>query len=191
MDQPVEKAPAIGVSVTCNINGDRQVVLQSFIDRFAPLEAKNNLLDGMMGLINRQKAIYDLVDLEVELEKHETTLRRFVEDRAVVDENHARALAELDLKIEEVNIAEGDARKRGYDEHVTSGRTGAYAPKGAVLQDLNRLGATRNGYAELKAKAEAEKAAAVDNLDRNADRYREEIERTKVKIAKARETVGG
>lgn len=66
----LEKVPSIGISYQYTLqNGQRQLVLQSFVERECSKEALNGLLDKMRAAGERQQAYSMIFDLERALER--------------------------------------------------------------------------------------------------------------------------
>lgn len=185
-----EKTPAIGVSTTCNINGDRQVVLQGYVAADAPREEQDKLLDLMMALTDRQKAKYELIELEDALDKHKIARGRLLQDRDSVEVNYQLATAKNADEIANLDREASEARDAGYKEHAASGRSGPYSPKGGTLSSLNRLGAARQSVEARIKTAEAEKANALGNYEVNLGRFDQEIAAVEAKIGKAQALIG-
>ena len=69
--------PAIGVSITANVDGDRQVVFQTAIDPAQTDAEVNALLDRLMGFASRQKLIHDIVGMRKDLKQMSLDMDRF------------------------------------------------------------------------------------------------------------------
>lgn len=176
--------PSVGVSIACNLGGDRQMTVQTFYPVGSDLALVNALIDQLMVPIDRQKAFAELIDLEAEHEKLSSTLRQLNEDYARLEvdfhDNQARRAVQLEeiatTKAEELAKAEqaaakvlAEARelrdteyKAGYSEHTTQGRRGEYAPAGARAANLKRMD---EGAAQL----EKQNRKAIDNLAADYD----------------------
>lgn len=193
MSQEEKAAPAIGASITMNLGGDRQIVLQTFYDRDAPIDETNAMLDRLFIVADRQKARYELYDLRDELTKHEKTLAQFEEDLSRVETDFAKQKAERDVQVDELRAIE-EGRKEdpafmevvkmqervngeheseikkitdeGYEDFVSRGRTGTF-----VLEGNRRANVER-------------KQAAIRSTNETVEKSRRElIDRCKVGIA--------
>lgn len=187
----VTAAPAIGISVTMNLGGDRQMVLQTFFPQEGSDAEANALTDRLVGIAERQKARCDIPDLQAELTKHERTLAQFLEDLARIDHEHTKKQAERAVEIETLVAQRKDVFEAAYAAHTKSGRSAqAFEPKGATA---SRLRAHDGAIAKIKTemeKAEAERAVAVQNLQISINRYGDEIGRLNRDIDKRRLLLG-
>lgn len=69
MDEPVEKTPSIGISYQVALHGQRQLVLQSFIDRECTKEQLNALLDKLRFASERQYAWGQIEEIKLSIER--------------------------------------------------------------------------------------------------------------------------
>lgn len=65
----LEKTPSIGISYQVALHGQRQLVLQSFIDRNCSKEELNQLLDKLRNAGERQFAWGQIDDLQLKIEQ--------------------------------------------------------------------------------------------------------------------------
>lgn len=187
----VEKAAAIGVSVTCNLGGTRQVVLQTFYPQDAPPKELHAALDSLMSLADRQEAKYSLPDLYEELEKHEAAVRNLQADVARVDEQFFARMATLEAEYVK-HMAEADRIfQEGYDIHVNEGKQGEYKPQGNRQQAFKVTGAAAAKVKEQITKENAEREQSLTGVMTNLERFEEQTAIRKAKIAKAEALVNG
>lgn len=180
-------AVALGISVVTNMPGDRGITVQTHVALDVPLEEQDRIIDRMFRLVDRQKARYELPDVEDELALHQKTLARMEEDLKGVDHEHnvaqARRRAELKALSRELDEAEETAKRAhestlshmartleeytakreaefaaGYDEFTKGGRQGSYEPTGHRRVNLDRMD---KQIADFKAQI-AEKRDAKD-----------------------------
>lgn len=182
MDNP-QQAPAIGYSVVSNLPGDRQVTMQCFISEGESDAAVHARLDRMMGFVDRQKARYELVDLEEELVKRQEGRDLFEHDLENVKRTHAEKLAMLDVQMLTIRQDAEATRKAAYDAwSIASGRRGAFKPQGADKQKIDRC-------SEAIAALEAEKTKMVAERDQHIDNVHHSIEHHKKGIAKTQDLI--
>jgi len=82
-----EVAAAITVSV--NLTDRRNIVVQTYIPRDASIEDYNEVLDKVGKAVDRQEAIYRIVDLKVNLETHKRTLKQLEDDYSRIEAKNA------------------------------------------------------------------------------------------------------
>lgn len=184
-------APAIGMSVVMNMSGDRQATLQCFVAQEDGEDAANALLDKMFRISDRQRARYEIVDLEDQLEKHERELFNFEEQFAKVEKEHARRKVEKEeeiaLRTEEIATIQKDA----YDQHVASGRQGEFKPQGGTKQAIEvKKTAMKQAKADIE-KMDAERDQELGGIRESKARFNREILRLKKEIVKRKAILGG
>ena len=176
-EEPVEKVVATAVSIVVGLADDRQITFQTGYEGDETDDAVNGRLDRTMRFANRLKAVYSLPALEDELEQHETVLARFLEDQAAIVERYE---VEQAGRVAELSAKRRDAESR----HATSGKRGGYKPEGATKRDMELIaGATL--------KAENEFKQNRDIANKTHERYVQEIDTRKAKIAKAKALAEG
>jgi hypothetical protein len=165
----VQQTPAIGFSVTTNLDGNRQIVLQGFFAAETAAAEANALLDKTLALADRQRARYELPEVEEELRQHRDTLAQYEEDRSRVDFDHetaqarrqveisamekareperAKQLARLNAEILEVQEVRKETLTGYVQAHQRSGRQGSYTARGQEKANLDRID---NGLERLK-----------------------------------------
>lgn len=151
-------APALGYSVTANLGGDRQLVVQCFVGSDETLSAMHGKFDRAMALIDRQKAKYSIGDLKKERAKLTQELAQGTQDLADVDANFDKAQAGLDIQAGELNRQSEAIFNDAYEKFGGSGRQGVFKPTGHAKANLERIDAAAGQVRDLKAKNEAERA---------------------------------
>jgi hypothetical protein len=81
----VEKVPAIGFSFSAEIGQKLSLVAQTHIDRDAPLDQINTLMDKVRRALEHQKAAAELIELRQKLKYDEKKLRQLKEDFAEIE----------------------------------------------------------------------------------------------------------
>ena len=185
---------AVGVTLVHTIADGRQISFSTAFAEDMSKEKRNALLDDLMSLSNRQKAISDRPDVEAELLKHRETLAQYQEDMArleaefptkqaareaslqalVKGRDNAREeqLAEFTEQYEKLTTRRAGEFNTGYKEHLDRGRTGEYKPSGHREANL------RNMDKELEQARETIKNAMVQfevDYDAKIGSAREEI----------------
>ncbi len=229
-----DKVLAVGFSVVANLGGDRQVTLNGVLPYDMHVSVKNGMLDGVMLLADRQRARYEIVELEADILKHQDILSQMTEDRARVERDHEKQQATRRVEIDERKAMREPERKKlssdigaaildvqkkhgqlyahAQAEHTSSGRRGAFEPKGQVKSNLDKLA---HGLEQLKAemyrelalfdetfdagiataeaeihKAEEERKVVLANMDDSVKRFNEFIANATEKLARAQALVG-
>lgn len=132
-----EKAAAIGFSFSAKLGDKLDLVVQTHVDRDAPLASVNAVVDKVRQVLERQKAAAELVELRAKLKYDEKKLLQLKEDFVAITERHQKAWAssgkrgefklgvkeeaernnalstidryELEIKLDKENIAEREA----------------------------------------------------------------------------------
>ena len=188
-DEPCTIA-AIGMSVVANFGRDRQATLQTHVAQDQTEAEIDSQVDRLFRVIDRQKARYEIIDLEDELVKHAQTLALFREDHDRLEAEHQHKVAGLKIQIEEIDATAARARETGYQEHVTSGRQTEYQPKGATKAAIERAAQAAKAVQGEIDKLEAERTVALANLGTSAARYEEQIVKLKDDIVKRHAIIG-
>ena len=68
-DEYLDKIPSIGISFQCALHGQRQLVLQSFIDRDCSVVALDGLLDKLRDACERQYAWGQVEDIKLKIKQ--------------------------------------------------------------------------------------------------------------------------
>lgn len=176
-EETIEKVVATAVSIVVGLADDRQITFQTGYEGDETDTAVNARLDRTMRFANRLKAVYSLPGLEDELAQHETTLERFLEDQAAIVDRYENEQAGRQAKLEAL-------RRDAGAREAAKGKRGDYVPQGATKRDLELV-------AGETLRAEAEHKQNRDIAQKTHERYVQEIETRKAKIAKAKALAEG
>jgi hypothetical protein len=83
--QPDEKGIAVAITVTSQVGTNRNIVLQTFMDRDAPIAAFHAVVDKLTTTSNRQEAILQLEEEEATLDRVKRTLDQQIADFNLVE----------------------------------------------------------------------------------------------------------
>lgn len=180
------KVPAIGVSITANVDGDRQVVFQTAVDPAESDKNVNALLDRLLGFASRQKMIHDIVSMK-------KALKKAAEDIDVLElqlqhskSNCQIAKAQLDIEILEWTKAKKKLFDDGYKVHAANpGRRSEYVPRGETAQRIDRLEQMIEENRRKQEKNEEGFTAEAENFETNISKRRAYIEELTAEIAAA------
>ena len=189
-DTATSATPAIGYSITANIDGNRQIVFQHFVAADEDDSSVNGNLDRIMSLVDRQRARYEIPGLQEELDTLTNTMAQYEEDRARVDLEYDKAMATLDVQIEEMAGKRKEFFDQGYEQHKSSGRQGSYKPQGMVKTNIARVENAIEQAKEAKTKNLNERAQATENLEISITRHKARIALVTERIAKLKESTG-
>jgi hypothetical protein len=185
-----QPALAVSVNIVTALGDGRQMNISSYFAQDDDPEQVNNLLDRLHSFADRQKAKYDLDGLRLELKKHEDTLAQFLEDLDTVEGRHAKEQASREVEILTILAAKDDILTNDRALREATGRAGEYAPRGHVKASLDRHDQAASRVKADIEKAEAERAQAVQNLQKSIDRYNAAIGALKADIKKNEALVG-
>ena len=171
-----KEVSAIGYSVTANIDGNRQIVFQHFIAADADDAQVNKDLDRLMKLVDRQRAIYELPEIQTELDQLAEEISQYTQDKVETAEaNFAKAQADLDLQIATMQGERKKVFETAYEQHNRSGRGSAFEPRGQTKVALERADAGIRQAEDQKQKNEAERAQFLLTIDGNIQRRKDRI----------------
>jgi len=77
---PDQKGTAAAITVTAQISTNRSIVIQTYMDRDAPVRDYHGIIDKLSVSIDRQEAKANLEGLEAEQALEEKTLKQMEED---------------------------------------------------------------------------------------------------------------
>ena len=83
---PEQKGTAAALTLTAQVSSNRSIVIQTYMDRDAPLSEFHGVLDKLATSIDRQEAKANLEGLEAEQALEEKTLKQMEEDYAAIPE---------------------------------------------------------------------------------------------------------
>jgi hypothetical protein len=191
-----EQAPAIGFSVTTNLDGNRQIVLQGFFAADTATPEANATLDKVLVLADRQKARYELPEVEEELFKHRETLSQYEEDKASLDVRHQHEQARREVEIAEMERVRPEERAKkealiNADILAMQQHRAQVVEQGAESQWDAQYDAVLAAARAEHAKAEAERDFALKNLEVSIKRFQDAIANREAKIERLRATIAG
>lgn len=179
-----KEVSAIGYSVAANIDGSRQITFQHFIASDATDEQVNADLDRIMRIVDRQRAVYEMPEIQEELDKLNEEISQYTEDKVTTAEaNFLRAQADLDVQIATLQADHKKAFDTAYEQHGRSGRGGEFKVRGQTAAALDRIDAGIRQAIEQKDKNENERAQFVLAIDGNIQRRRDRIALLEGKLA--------
>lgn len=180
----VEKVFATATSITIGLSNDRQITFQSGFEGDETDAVVNARFDRMMAFADRQKARYQIPEIEEELFKHRETLANFIEDRDRIELEHTRAQAARSVEIKELERLRDPERKRvqgeidatilkiqerrneenaaGAEDWRRHGKAGLYKPAGARAANIKHCD-------EALAKAKEHRELALDMFEQDWD----------------------
>jgi|ERR1700722_1636838 len=97
-EDPDAKGMAAAVTITAQISQNRQIVIQTYMDRDAPVAVFNRLLDKFGKSIERQEAFSSLESEKANLALEEKTLKQMLEDFAMIEERSRKAWEKANKK---------------------------------------------------------------------------------------------
>jgi len=77
---PDEKAMACSITITTQVGTNRSIVVQTYLDRDAPLRDYNELLDKLNSATDRQEAKLQVESMEADLVRMEVNHAKLVKD---------------------------------------------------------------------------------------------------------------
>jgi hypothetical protein len=89
--KPDAKGIAAQISMTAQISQNRQIVIQTYLDRDSHQSVFNAVLDKLNRSIERQEAKVRIEEEEANLEVEEKALRNLVEDFAAIEDRSRKA----------------------------------------------------------------------------------------------------
>ncbi len=193
----VAKVVASAVQIVVGVANDRRMTFSTGFEGDEPDNEVNERFDRIFRLADRQKARYEIEEIEADLSKTRETLSQYWEDLARIEADYVRQQAARQVEIDERESARPDERKKfqaeidgailkmqqrrqevwneGVGLHAARGRTGAYKPDGTRATNLARIDKGIEDALESRAKA-------LEDFDRT---YDESIEALRAEIAKA------
>lgn len=184
------EVPALGMSTTVTMTGDRQIVLQYFVPGDAPLADKNAAMDEMWVVLDRQKARYELVGLRADLAKQKKVLERMLEDIPRAEEDFKGKQDGLLEQIKKCNALSEEAVQTSYNNWASRGKRGSHKPEGSTKSLIEGMDRQIKAHEEKMAQNEAEKAKFLVNIEASAARFRQEIAEIEAEIARREALLG-
>lgn len=183
--------PAIGFSITANVDGNRQIVFQGFFEQDEDDTVANARLDRVMRLTDRQRALYELPTLKAERQKYISELAQYEEDVATAEVEYKKAQAAVDVQILEFNANKQEAKEAGYAAHIKGGRQGAYVPKGATERSIALAEQSIENAKAEKLKNDAEREQFLQSVAIAVQRREVEVAKLNEKIGDLEKALGG
>lgn len=84
--------PAIGVSFSAGIPGERNLVFQTHVPQDMPIADVNKIMDGLLSVADRVLAKYSIPALEAQIDVEERQIKRVETDLQRIDTNHETSL---------------------------------------------------------------------------------------------------
>lgn len=225
---------ATAFSIVVGLSDNMQITFQSGFGTDETDAAINDRIDRLVRVAERQRAIAQIDKLEKDLVQQTEMLAQFREDYDRIDLQTQQTIAqreveldtrreqkaaekeaftgEIDDKIAQMKARREQVYQNGLDEFSRSGRGGAYHPRGAVkdaidktdraiaealahrdgaLADFDADYETRLHTAELELdKARSEREEALRSAQISIDRYVAAVASTATLLEKAREMKG-
>lgn len=179
-----EPSPALGFSILANIGDNRQITCQCFVGVDEDLPVIHARIDKVQAVIDRQRALCEIPDLEAEREKHQVQLTRAEDDLSRIEQEFHTGQAQFDAAI---HLLAGEIKE--IEDEAYGRRTGG--PVGAAKSRRDACKAEQKNLVEAKDKAKAERDQFRQNVVISIGRFREEIEKLDAKLAKARALTAG
>lgn len=98
-DEDKKNIPVVRISIAAGVNQTRQISFETYVDALTPKEVIDSQVDKLMGVIDRQTAFYEIIDLEKLLRKAEDELEAMKGDLQRVDEMHAKKRTSDDTRL--------------------------------------------------------------------------------------------
>lgn len=178
-----DAAPALGFSIVANLGNDRQITTQCFVGVDEDTATIHARIDKVQDVIDRQRARYEIKDLEAEREKHAVNLARAEDDLSRIEQEYLTGQSQFDVQIgylgEQIRAVDDAANARGRS-----------FPVGGDASRKKAMQAEQKELVEAKAKATAERDQFRQNVAISIVRFREEIEKLDAKLAGCRALIG-
>lgn len=187
----IDKVPAIGFSVTANVDGDRQVVFQGYFEQAEDDAVVNARIDRIMALTDRQRSKYKLPGLREEQRKLADELAQYKQDVDEAELNFNKAQATLDVQALELGKNRARIHNDGLQQHNVLGKSGSYVPKGAAAASLANLDKALEEVKDRKTTNEAEKKVHLDNVSIAINRRHARLALLEQEIADLERLFGG
>ena len=134
-------APAIGISVQCQIGAERQIVFQCFVPMDCKEQDLNGALDKLVLAAERQEKRTRLIAVRNKLKDYTKMQERAVEDMFRIDAEHD-ALAEVRKSKDRNSLKrnpELTAQQLQEDRNLSNQRTNAETTIRRVKNDIDEL----------------------------------------------------
>ena len=136
---PAQPAPAIGYSMSCNIGAERGITVQCFVGEDEDDRTINAKIDRVFRVMDRQLAKYAVDGLRKAARKFEEQLAKLVESEAVMENQHQKDLAQIDIEIAEYQTHADSIREAAYSVAAQTGRSNKAALAGQPNANIQRM----------------------------------------------------
>lgn len=162
------EAPALGFSIVANLGDNRQITCQCFVNVDEDLPEIHARIDKVQSVIDRQRARYEVADIEKERDTAAKTLQRAKDDLATVEGNFKSTMAENDQRLIDIAAQIADINKAAADR-------GRGSPAGADASRVRALEAQRKEIVAAKDKNNAERDQYLQNVLVSIERFEEAV----------------
>lgn len=181
----------VDAALVTTLEDGRQIQMRTTFPQGAPRSEIDATFDKLFGVVDRQKARYELSALRKDVTKHRKMLRNQEHDIARLDQQHEVKMAEIAAQAEALNVDQDRVYNAAVEQHNASGKKGQFKPQGHTAARLDGIDAQRRKLAEERDRAESERATAFQNYKVSGDRFREEIATLESEIAERERIIGG
>lgn len=121
--QTAPAAPAIGISFSLGIPGERNLVFQTHVAQDTPIESMNALADRLMLVSDRVLAKYSIPALEEQITVEKAQLARIEADLTRIDEMHASTVQDAQARGRRLapKLTEKDVQQRAQVVQMVQG----------------------------------------------------------------------
>jgi hypothetical protein len=88
---PDEKAVACAITITTQVGSNRSIVVQTYMERDAPIELYHTTFDKLNKVVDRQEAKLQIEGMEADLLRMETNHAKLVQDYQGIEERAQKA----------------------------------------------------------------------------------------------------
>lgn len=187
----VQNVPLIGVSMAFDCFDGRGITIQHHIERDMPIDQQDDLLDRLWAIGERKRATYELPMLEEKLREIEQGYEQMCNNAEILDKDHEKNMLAASADIENMQKERDEIFQKGYAEHVSTGRQGAYKPKGAAEGRIGNLTAALEKAHEQSDKLKNQHAMDVKNFATNKKVWENKIEEARAKVLASQKLLEG
>jgi len=186
---PLDKAPALGMSIQVDLGSGRVATLQTFVDSTCSIFELNAMLDKMTHAGDRQRAHYKIEELERDLKQEQKLLAQHADDLARIDKDFDEAQARRYDTAEKMQKTVDTFMATARDNHVSSGRRADFALKGREKSHVDQV---TSGIKKIKDEidtAQRERDVTHANTMITVNKRKEIIDHLTAEIAACKATV--
>lgn len=191
LDSQVEiPVPAIDITIAASLGDGRQLQLRTAILQETETDVSNAVLDKVMKLADRQKAIYDLEVAERDFRKSGFALANFIAQIPYVELTQRQLREQWENEIAGLEADKQLMLENAIADHIKSGRQGDYTPRGNVKANLeahSRAIAQKN---ENIRRSEADREQERDKALSIVYAHQRELKSLREKVDSLRATAG-